>query len=252
VPTLTITTPEGIVLHQEIAGAGSRFVAALLDGILLCLLWTMLLLVTMVLAQADPTGLGSFATGLALGGALLIALGYQFLCLHFMNGQTPGKRALGLRVKAADGHPASTFQLFMRSLIWIVDVLVFLPVSLGLYLIVLTPRRQRLGDLAAGTLVLREEQGEAPREPYEQETWSDLDPRRLPLTPALARRLRREDRQFLRELLTRRGVERDKREQLMSEAADLYRERLGLDDEVPARDTLKEVYLFLREFPPEW
>ena len=250
-PTLTITTPEGLSLRQEIAGAGSRFVAALLDAILLGLLWTALVLAAVALSSADPTGIGRFAAGLAVGGVLLIALGYQFLFLYLWNGQTPGKRALRLRVKAADGHPASTFQLLMRSLIWIVDVVVFVPVSLGLYLIVLTPRRQRLGDIAAGTLVLREPTGETPREPYADETWSGLHPRHLSLTPALARRLRREDRRFLRELLTRRGVEREKREGLMGEAAAHYMERLGLTDDTSPRDTLKEVYLFLRDFPPE-
>jgi uncharacterized RDD family membrane protein YckC len=250
VPTLTITTPEGLHLKQEIAGAGSRYVAALLDGILLGLLWLLMLLGAMGLAELDPTGVGRFAAGLATGGILLIAVAYQFVFAGLWNGQTPGKRALRLRIKSADGHPASKFQLLMRSLLWVVDVLVLVPVSVGLYLIVLTPRHQRLGDLAAGTLVLRDPPEEAPREPYEDETWESLSPRLLPLTPALTRRLTRSDREFLRELLTRRGVADDKRTELMEAACQHYREHLFLADSVSVRDSLKELYLFLREFPP--
>ncbi|MDP6518775.1 MAG: RDD family protein, partial [Planctomycetota bacterium] len=161
--TLTITTPEGLTLRQEIAGGGSRFVAALLDGLLLGTLWLLVLLGALGLAELDPTGLGRFAAGLATGGVILIAVGYQFVFQQLWNGQTPGKRALGLRVKDQYGHPASKFQLLMRSLLWVVDVVAMVPISVGLYLIILTPRHQRLGDLAAGTVVLREPPGENPR-----------------------------------------------------------------------------------------
>ena len=248
--TLTITTPEGLTLRQEIAGGGSRFVAALLDGLLLGTLWLLVLLGALGLAELDPTGLGRFAAGLATGGVILIAVGYQFVFQQLWNGQTPGKRALGLRVKDQYGHPASKFQLLMRSLLWVVDVVAMVPISVGLYLIILTPRHQRLGDLAAGTVVLREPPGENPREPYAEESWGSLPERLLSLSPASARRLTRADRDLLRELLTRRGLDDDKRADLMEAAAAHYRQRLTLDAAVPVRDTLKELYLFLREYPP--
>src|SRR5204863_3794276 len=83
----------------------------------------------------------------------------------FWNGQTPGKRALGLRVVRTDGQPINALQAVMRNVLRAVDAMPLLPVGiflvptyqLGLFVSLLSDRYQRLGDLACGTMVVVEE-----------------------------------------------------------------------------------------------
>jgi uncharacterized RDD family membrane protein YckC len=247
---LEIVTPEGVVLRRTIAGAGSRFCAAAFDGTLLVLALLVLLLGAALAAQVDPTGVSRFVYGVLGGAGVLLLVGYQVGFTLLWAGQTPGKRLLGLRVVSADGWPARPAQHLMRSLILPLDV--FLPVPapfglLGLVLVSATERRQRLGDLVAGTLVLRELDRHADPEPFPGERWSQLAARQLALTPGLAARLTDSDREFLRELLTRSGLDPDQRQRLLSAAAREYVARLELTGKLRPEVALKEIYLYLRE-----
>src|SRR5262249_37285225 len=146
---------EGVDLRQDIAGAGSRFAAGLLDLIVLGLGYFVVVLAVLLPAAFDPTGLSRFVLGVLAGGAVLLVLGYHVLFHALGSGQAPGKRALGIRVLSADGHPPTLLQVVLRALLWPIDVLLLVPIPVGLIVIATTAMHQRLGDLFAGTLVVR-------------------------------------------------------------------------------------------------
>jgi uncharacterized RDD family membrane protein YckC len=145
-----IVTPEAVVLDFEIAGLASRAVAKLLDvliqGVIL-----IALAIAVGLALPGTAGVITIVVGLAL-----VILGYPMLCEVTTRGRSPGKMALGLRVVTVEGAPSAPRHAFIRSIVGIVDFLI--PPG-GLCAVVsslLSPRSQRLGDLTAGTMVLRE------------------------------------------------------------------------------------------------
>lgn len=244
---LRVQTSEGVELRLEIAGAASRLAACLLDLVLIVagLLSLLLLLQVLELTTGAVPDLG---LGVLAGGAPLLVVGY-FASYHIAwEGETPGKRALGLVVVSADGGPPSGGQCVLRSILWFVDALVFVPAPLGLLLAAATPRTQRLGDLAAGTLVLRRRARSGRTvEPWPDESWSTRETKELDLTPGLAVRLTDEDVAFLRDLITRSSVDPDARSRQLQLAVQHYARRLGFEPAPNVRRTLKELYLFVRE-----
>ena len=99
----------------------------------------------------------------------LLIWGYHIFFEFLWNGQTPGKRVAGIRVLTTRGEPVTFVHVLVRNLLRIVD---FLPSSymLGAVCILVTRRSQRLGDLAAGTIVVHERFDALPR------TLAPLDP----------------------------------------------------------------------------
>jgi uncharacterized RDD family membrane protein YckC len=148
---LVIATPEGIELALDLAGLGSRFTAGLIDLALKAVI------VAGLLVAAIPLG-GLAATIVAAAVPLLVYIGYDVLFESLGSGRTPGKRASGLRVLRADGSPEDVVASLVRNVLRLVDGL---PLSYapGIVSILLTRRNQRLGDLAAGTIVVRERRG---------------------------------------------------------------------------------------------
>lgn len=243
-PTLIVRTPEGLTLHADIAGGGSRFGAAVIDGVFFGLAYLAVMFAVALLAQVDPSGLGNAAMGMLAIGQVLLFVVYQAVFLALWNGQTPGKRAFGLRVTSSDGYPVRAMQVGLRSLLWPIDVLV---PFLGLLVITLTERRQRLGDLVGGTIVLRERPAAAQEEPFAGQSWSTLEVKTLPLAPGFAAKLGQEDLEFLRDLWAREGIEADAKRKLFISAAKFYCARLGVASFDDARVVLREVFLFARE-----
>ena len=244
--TLLVPTSEGVELRHEIAGAGSRFAAGLLDGLILVGGYLAILLAVLIPAAFDATRVSSFVFGLLAGGALLAVVAYHALFHALRGGQTPGKRALGIRVLSADGLPPTTMQVVLRALLWPVDVLLTVPAPIGLLLVAATAKHQRLGDLVAGTLVVRApERGGG--EPFAGRTWSGLERKKLALSPGAAARLGPEDRAFLRDLIQRADLEPNRQRKLFVDAAKHYSERLGLGPFEDARTVVYELYLFARE-----
>lgn len=249
---LVIETSEGIRLREEIAGAGSRGAAAILDLLIFSVAAFFLLIVLLIVTSADPTGLSGFVMGWLAGGLLLFLIAYHLFCGIFASGKTIGKRVLGLTVVDLQGVPATSSQHLLRSLFWPLEVFLFVPVSLGAILIAVTERRQRLGDMVAGTVVVREHAKVTGGEPYPREQWSTLEDRRLGLVPALAERFDGEDLAFLRNLLGRRDLELKARKALFVKAALHYGSVLEITmtrkpRPQEARNLLRELYLFLRE-----
>lgn len=155
---LPIETPEHVAVHLELAGVGSRAAAALLDTSLV----TLALLLLHVLAGALGLGeIGSALEGWALAVLILLSFltffGYFAFFEALNGGRTPGKQALGLRVVMETGHPVTPAAAMVRNLVRLLDcyfpLLPFLP---GLVMVFLHRRNQRLGDLAAGTIVVRD------------------------------------------------------------------------------------------------
>lgn len=160
--SIRTATPESVDLVFEPAGAGSRFVAAVIDGLIQgALIAALSFTIPAVLGVAGAANSSILEAGMGVGLAVLLISGAAVLFLYQMffellwKGQTPGKRALGLRVLQADGRPADYVQIVGRNLMRIVD---FLPAlySAGVLTILLTRHNQRLGDLVAGTVVVRE------------------------------------------------------------------------------------------------
>ena len=142
-------TPEAVQLNADIAGVGSRTIALLVDTFLQGLV---LLPVLFVSLEQGPGGTGQ---AIALGIFVFVVVWLYYPAFELLwRGQTPGKRFQGIRVVRTDGQPVGLAPVLVRNLIRIVDVFV-LP-FLALISMVITRRSQRLGDLAAGTMVVRE------------------------------------------------------------------------------------------------
>ncbi len=152
-----IVTPERIVLEFPIAGPARRLCAYLLDQ--LAMLGFMLTAAFAIVIMTGSAGLGA-GTGLLLAGYFAIVWGYGIVCEGFLNGQTLGKRALGLRVLSEQGAPITVAQAVLRNVIGTVDGPASFLGLLGLSSMTVSRRFQRLGDLAAGTMVVVEGRGD--------------------------------------------------------------------------------------------
>jgi uncharacterized RDD family membrane protein YckC len=151
--TLVVATPERVAFRFETAGLGSRFVAQVIDLLVLAALLIALVLASMGLIYLTGQPTPVLVAMLAIGFLGLWA--YLIVPEAVWSGQTLGKFILHLRVIDAGGGPLSAGQAVVRNLFRIVD---FLPVyyGAGAVSIFASPRNQRLGDLAAGTVVVRE------------------------------------------------------------------------------------------------
>lgn len=248
--SLRVSDPEGLVFERPLANAGSRFGAAVVDALLCGMVLLFVALSAALFAQFDPSGVSAFVAGLLAGGTLTLLIGYQLAFGLLWQGQTPGKLLFGLRVVSADGWPARPMQHLLRSLVWPLDVLLPVPLpfgQLGLALVVAGARRQRLGDLVAGTVVVREARPERLGRAPERREWQRREARTLDLHPGLAARLDDEDRAFLRDLLARSTMAPDVRRRLFVAAGRHYAARLGLGPFDDARALLESVEAFARE-----
>jgi len=148
---VTIATPEGLELEVQLAGLGSRFIAGLIDLIIQVLLVVILLVVTGVFS-----GGGRLDELVAVIGVFLLLLIYPIAFEVLERGRTPGKRITHLRVVRDGGSAVDLQASAIRNFMRLIDgpTLLYLPTVIG---IIATRRNQRPGDLAGGTLVVREE-----------------------------------------------------------------------------------------------
>jgi uncharacterized RDD family membrane protein YckC len=145
-------TPEGIMLELRPAGLSARFCAFLLD-------WLVRLMIAYAAAIA-VTFMGGFGVGFWLVFYFLLEWFYPVAFELGRSGATPGKSVVGIKVVMDDGLPVTPAASFTRNLLRVAD---FLPFLFGAGIVSMLLRRdcKRLGDLAAGTLVVHE----APRPP---------------------------------------------------------------------------------------
>jgi uncharacterized RDD family membrane protein YckC len=144
---LRIATPEGLSVDLVLAGLGSRFTATLID-----LTFKGLLILGALLLSALIGDLGAVAFSIL---SFAIYFGYDVAFEVLAAGQTPGKRWTGLRVLRDDGRPVDLLSSCIRNVVRLVDglPLSYLP---AMICILVTKRNQRVGDLAASTIVVRE------------------------------------------------------------------------------------------------
>lgn len=164
---IRVSTPEFVTLRFTAAGLGTRILALLVDWTLLSVVLGTLgyigLLFFIIMAEAGAGLWMSVVAGIALVLFVFIPLLYYILTETFLHGQTLGKKVLGIRVVTDMGTAPGFFAIFLRNVLRVVDSLPFL-YMVGLISVFSSARAKRLGDLAAGTMVVkREEESRLPR-----------------------------------------------------------------------------------------
>lgn len=151
---LEVETADHVVLRYDLAGGGNRGFAALFDFLIATLIFIGAFFVFTTVAAAFGREALTPYFGVAVLLTFTVTWAYFVLYEWLGNGQTLGKRIFGLRVIADDGAPATFTAVLVRNLLRVID---FLPgfYGIGLLAIVISPKSQRLGDLAAGTYVVR-------------------------------------------------------------------------------------------------
>ena len=151
-----VETPEHVDVHFELAGIGSRLAAALLDLLLMLLALLILALVfDAVVGQTGKTVRGWLAA-LMLLLVFFLVWGYFTLFEALNGGRTPGKQALGIRVVMDTGRPITPAAAVVRNLVRILDTYFVPPLLPALLTIFLHRSNKRPGDIAAGTIVVRD------------------------------------------------------------------------------------------------
>lgn len=152
---IVITTPENVRIDYELAGLASRGAASLLDTLLQGLLIGLIAFIQYGLGRIGIKVASGVGTAIIIIAVFVVFWGYYVFFETVWNGQTPGKRYLGLRVVREGGLPIDISCAAIRNLVRIID---FLPSMylIGMVSILCTRNSKRLGDLAAGTLVVKE------------------------------------------------------------------------------------------------
>ena len=213
-------TPEQIDVSYIVAGIGSRFMAALLDTIIIGAAFLIIvipgtfgasMLIRLILSAFGRSSGGGLEFWVLAGTGLLgflVIVFYYILFEAFWHGQTLGKRRMGIRVIREGGYPLNFSTSLIRNLIRLID---FLPsyYMIGLVVVFIDPKSRRLGDLAAGTLVIKEHKDvklEMLESDLQLPTSAMIVPEDQPRLPIRdAKRLEAADRRLLREYLQRRA-----------------------------------------------
>ena len=221
---LTIVTPEHVHIRLEPAGAGSRFLAVLIDSFFV---QGASMVIFGIVTTVLPTGI---ALAIFITSNFLLTWGWHIYFETRHQGRTPGKRALRLRVIDARGLPVSLYQSLVRNITRVLD---FAPAFYGIAAIATlsSPTRRRLGDIIADTLVIRDAQPLAYKPQLAAERrYNSL---RTPRVQRLIRhRISLEEREFLLALCIRADkMSAEARYDIMEEVAAVYRRELDLEEE---------------------
>ena len=152
---VAIETPEQVVLSYTIAGIGSRSAAAILDTLLIGM-------AIFIIGLGQVTLLGHMAGGSRWAMAILALLSFAILWAYFVvfegvwDGQTPGKRQMGLRVVRDGGYSVGFAASAVRNLVRVIDMQPGFLYAVGMVSAVFSSTGKRLGDYAAGTMVVQE------------------------------------------------------------------------------------------------
>ena len=160
-PDYLISTPENVDLHLEFAGIGNRILAALIDTVIVTGALILLTLAVTVIAYCSIPIVRTVAMVVLVVIVVTVPLLLNFFvyiiycayCEGNWQGQTIGKKLVGIRVIEQNGQPAGWSSVWIRNLVRIVDHLLGL---VGLLVMIMDPNERRLGDLAGNTLVIRE------------------------------------------------------------------------------------------------
>lgn len=227
--SISVRTPESIAFSYELAGLGSRFLAVAVDmalqlGVLLLIVWG-LYLAGSHLPLGPVKASVPEKTAQALGFAILavviflVFFGYFIAFETFRSGQTPGKKLLGIRVVRDGGYPIDIGGAFIRNLIRIGEL------GLGFYALsalscLLSSENKRLGDIAAGTIVVRDARAQSLTAILRD---AQEPPSRMPL-------LSEQEHALISRFIARRGqMAAQPRRTLASQIAQSVRKRVSRD-----------------------
>ena len=167
---VSVRTPESIAFYYELAGLGSRFLAVAVDAVIQSALALAILLLAFWAAPGTKIlggmlGLSSAAIeaiqfAIAVFLIFLVYVGYFVAFETLWNGQTPGKRVIGIRVVRDGGYPIAFMDAVIRNLVRVVEsAFAYVP---SIVSALASSENKRLGDLAAGTIVVRDRAFEVP------------------------------------------------------------------------------------------
>lgn len=164
---LIIETPERVPLHFALASIGNRFLACAIDHTIQWLAIILIAIASLILAsfstiQQAVTSAPKWVFAVMSILLFLVFSSYFAFFEWLWNGQTPGKRWLKLRVIREDGRPITFWEASVRNLLRTLDMMPLHVYSIGLISVFSTTRDQRVGDMVAGTVVIREREAEAP------------------------------------------------------------------------------------------
>lgn len=278
---LAILSAENVSFSIETAGLGSRFAALALDTFYQLLAYILLALAALgieyyVLSLSEmPEWLRSCVMALYFIITFALFFGYYFVFEWLWDGQTPGKRYFGLRVLMSNGLPLTQWSALARNAVRIVD---FLPLCYGFGSLIAVSNQlnQRMGDLVAGTIVVRETKQQKERKPLtineaveaflnaattvpgqkvdskpfeeDEELHVEIAPSLNPEAVALSHQLSREDYELTRDFLARRtALPTQARERLGRALASRLAAKLGREAPPEFEPFLEEVMGTLSE-----
>ncbi|MFC6103191.1 RDD family protein [Olivibacter domesticus] len=146
---VSVVTSQNIAIDYDVAGVGERIAARMIDYAIFLAIYLFFLISAGSLGLIDNSG---YIILLIIFGVLFVF--YDLLCETLFNGQSIGKRVLHIKVISLDGYQPSLGQYFLRWLFRFVDFTLTLQVG-GLICAAVTPNKQRIGDLVAGTTLIK-------------------------------------------------------------------------------------------------
>ncbi len=141
---INIVTAQNVVLKIELANIGDRFLASIIDFLIK---FGITMIAGAIAGEFNDTFV-SFLVGVLM---VITWIFYSLVFEQFMDGQTPGKRSRKIKVARLDGAPLTFGSLLLR---WTLRIADFYAACIGLWMIVGTEKHQRLGDMAAGTILV--------------------------------------------------------------------------------------------------
>lgn len=147
---LAINTAQNVNLDYKLIGLGERLLAFLIDGIILL---TYISIMENLVAISDIFEIDDWGKRGILGLITLPALFYSVLCHIIFDGKTIGKMIMKIKVVRLDGSPTQWYNLFVRWMLRLIDIWMFFA-AIGTLSILFSDKKQRVGDSAAGTVVI--------------------------------------------------------------------------------------------------
>jgi len=221
-----IETPEQVTLEFSLAGVGSRFMAAAIDHLIQAGVYIVAALFMGISFTMTTTRGEMWMLALFLLVVFVVDWGYFTFFETIWSGQTPGKRVVDIRVIQADGRALTFFPAMTRNLVRVIDFLPSLYLA-GVVTMVVDNRSRRLGDLAAGTLVVHERKSAEiePISPYARKPSLEPPPETYDVRP-----LSLADLTLIETFLARRSeLGMSARDNAARRVADAMRKKMGID-----------------------
>ncbi len=246
-PDYSISTPENVDLHLELAGLGNRLLAGIIDQTICIIIFTIMGLAawgvfTLVSMSAMPGHVKNIAYGfiimVLIFGTFIIHFGYHMFFEGTWQGQTPGKRVAQIRVIEQNGQPVTWPAVIIRNLVRVIDTGLIL---IGILAIMIDNNERRFGDLAAGTVVVRERNSElltTAKDDLDLENARAVDAEMLDIG-----RITPQEYEILVSFLKRRKtMSKKQRPVVAAKLMEHFKQKLSDDGDRSAEDYLERLY----------